>query len=119
MIANVWRGHFCLEGKMTYAYLNLPNAQVTIHDNPSCNLIMMMHKEHQRIIEISPANISIELKKFSAGEYPFAANAEKNDMWLIVNFKNLEFENAVIQYIHHLLSMHYKRFANANTTIHC
>ncbi len=112
-------GLFCLEGNMSYAYLNSPNAQVTIHDNSSCNLIMMMHKEHQRVIKINPATISIELEKFSIGEYLFAANAEKNDMWLIVNFTNLEFEHAVIQYIHHLLSMHYRRFANANTTIHC
>ena len=63
-------------------YLNYPNSRVAIHHNPLCRHIQQNDKPNQRVCTLTPATLAAELARFEAGEYPFAATPEANDLWL-------------------------------------
>ena len=80
---------------MLIGYLNYPNYQVTAHFDVSCGDIHKMHKTGQRNIRIDPATFSNEIQRFTQKEYHFSSEPDSNDMWLEIDFGDLEFELAV------------------------
>lgn len=104
---------------MMMAYINYPNPHICIHRNPACSSIQMQRKREQRIVRLDNATLSSQLKRFSAKDYRFGAQAEINDMWLEVNFDDAEFEIAVTQYIKRILGRHYRPLATAKVDQHC
>lgn len=87
---------------MLKAYINYPNPHVTLHAE-GCSTIRQHHKPEQRIVELNINTISEEFKKFANGDYCFGANPNTNDMWLAVDFKDRDFEEAIVKYIVNLL----------------
>jgi len=104
---------------MLKAYLNYPNSRVTAHFDPDCSNIQPHRKSGQRHTRIDIATVSEVLTNFRNGVYAFAANPERNDMWLEISFGDPEFEQAVLTHICGLLGMHYSRFAGVRQTVHC
>ena len=104
---------------MLNAYLNYPNSRVTIHRDPACGMIQPTAKANQRRIRIEPSTVVAELKRFREREFRFQSTSELNDMWLEIDFGDLEFETLVADYIRRVLGQRYKRFADAETTVHC
>jgi hypothetical protein len=104
---------------MIMAYINYPNPHISIHGNSACSSIQMQGKKGQRIARLDNSTISSQLKRFSAKDYRFGAQAEINDMWLDLNFGDVEFEVAVINYIKRILGGHYRPLASAKVDRHC
>jgi hypothetical protein len=75
--------------------------------------------ENQRVIHVNLQTISSVLQDFNNQQYFFAAEAGKNDMWLVIDFGNIDFEQAVALYIKKLVGEHYLRIENAEVKIHC
>lgn len=104
---------------MLKAYINYPNPHVTIHVDSKCASVQQQHKKDQRVVRIDVLNLSGELTKFRAKEYVFGAQAERNDMWLHVDFGDDGFERAVVEYIRKLLGSHYTPFVRSKVEVHC
>lgn len=96
---------------MLKAYLNYPQSKVSVHRNPSCSNIEKMSKPNQRSVQIDLQKISEELQRFSENEHKFASEAKWNDMWITIDFDDPDFEDAVLAYVHRLISKRYSPFA--------
>ncbi|MEW5869054.1 MAG: hypothetical protein AB1894_07245 [Chloroflexota bacterium] len=104
---------------MIQVYINYPVPHVTVHGDPGCGSIQAQHKPGQRYCRINVATIATELQNFRDKQYVFAANPERNDMWLEVDFHNREFEMAVVEYVCHLLGTHYGPFVGVKPKMYC
>lgn len=100
-------------------YVNYPNSRVSVHTDPSCSYYRMMRKPEQRFVRIDPVTISEELQKFIHKRYTFASRPDSNDMWLEINFRDQEFEWAILQYVHRQLGNYYKPFLGVQIKKHC
>jgi hypothetical protein len=103
---------------MLKAYINYPNPHVTAHFDPGCGNIQAQRKMGQRYIRVNIKTLSQELERFRNKGYLFAANPERNDMWLEINLADREFELAVLDYICCLLGTHYVPFEGVKSAIH-
>jgi hypothetical protein len=101
---------------MIKVYINYPVTHITIHSDPNCRF---KPKPNQRNIIINLSTLSSELEKFFNNEYRFIPKAITNGMWLQINFNDLEFERAVVEYIRKLLSMHHEPFKRVIVKEHC
>lgn len=104
---------------MLKAYINYPNPHVTVHFDLNCGSIQAQQKYEQLYRYINIATISNELQNFQNKKYVFAANPEHNDMWLEIDFRDREFELAVLNYICNLIGTHYRPLAGIKPGIHC
>ncbi len=104
---------------MLRAYINYPNAQVTVHRDGNCPSVRQQGKEGQRSVRLNASTLSMELGKFSGRTYRFASEAEHNDMWIEVDFGDENFELAVVDHVRWLLALHYKPFVNLRVSEHC
>ena len=104
---------------MLRAYINYPNAQVTIHGDITCSFVRQRNKAAQRTVRLNVRTLSSELGKFSDKAYRFASEAALNDMWIEVDFGDEAFERAVVGYVKTLLARHYRPFAGVRVTGHC
>jgi len=104
---------------MIKAYVNYPNPHITAHQDMTCGSIQKMKKDDQRYIRINIFTMTSELSKFSNKGYVFAAHPGANDMWLEIDFENLDFEMAILDYINVLIGKHYSPFTNITIEKHC
>ena len=104
---------------MIYVYLDYPNRRATVHCDLNCQHIRQAHKQGQRTAKINLARISDELGKFADKQYTFASNPSQNDIWLEIEFKDVDFEMGVAAYILRLAGKHYKRFRNLALKTDC
>jgi hypothetical protein len=98
---------------MLNVYFNYPNSMISMHTNLCCPTIKSQLKDNQRYIVINITTISYELLNFQDRFYKFDSTAHVNDMWVEVDFGDKAFEEAVVDYIHRLLS-YYTPFSNAS-----
>lgn len=104
---------------MIWANINYPNPHVTIHENPMCAQIMCHRKQGVRLVSLTPETLSVELMKFESKSYGFGASKENNDMWLKVDFSNLEIEKGVVRDVIHYLGRHYRPLSTLEAATHC
>jgi hypothetical protein len=104
---------------MINVYLNYPNSAATLHQTKDCPRIQQHHSVNQRIVKINPETIQTELEKFMNGEVPFRAEASANDMWLEIDFDDLEFEIETAKFVLRQLGKRYAAFDSLTPDIHC
>lgn len=104
---------------MLRAYVNYPNAKVSMHRDRFCGHIERAHKLGQRSINLRHGNLDSELARFIDGGHQFASHAGANDMWLDVELSDPDFEEALVCHIHRLLAARYKPFQNCRVERHC
>jgi len=104
---------------MTHVYINYPNPKIRLHCQSTCGDIGKMRKSSQRHVRLDSSSISFELQRFRAKAYPFSADKTANDMWLEVDFGDLQFERAVVEHIRGLVGAHYSPFAAITIDQHC
>ena len=102
---------------MLFAYLNYPNASVTVHRDRSCGHIRSRRKEGQRTLLITLDTLSGELRRFEAREHVFGASADINDMWVDIDCSDEDFESAILSYLHRTLGKRYKRLREAGVYV--
>ena len=103
---------------MITCYINYPHSRISIHNDLSCGVIYQGRKLDQRHARIDLNSIGCELARFNK-EYVFGSTSENNDMWIVVDFSDHQFELEVIAYIKRILGKRYKPFRDANLEVHC
>lgn len=104
---------------MIKVYINAIDARVAIHNNPNCSSAQIRINEDQRTVLINTDSLSRELRRFRKNEYPFVAEAGMNDMWLILDFQDEEFENALAHYLKRLVGTRLETAGNWDVQMHC
>lgn len=104
---------------MLFAYFNYPNSRATLHSHRECSSVRMNEKPGQRVVVVSDKNLNTELFKFRHREYRFGSQAAVNDLWLVIDLRSIEQDEAVAREVLALLGSHYKRFRDATITRHC
>ena len=104
---------------MIKAYINAVDAQVTIHNNPNCDSAQIKINQDQRTVLINTDSLSRELRRFRRNEYRFVAEPGMNDIWLILDFQDGEFENALARYLKRLVAKGLETAAAWDTQAHC
>ena len=100
-------------------YINYPNPKFSIHHDPLCAEVRKRDKSGQRCIRINIETISTELQNFTNKKYTFNSNAESNDMWLDIEFNDIDFEESLLKYIRRLIGKFYTPFREAELANHC
>lgn len=104
---------------MIKVYINAIDARVTIHNNPNCSSAQIKINEDQRTVLINTDSLSRELRRFRRNEYRFVAEAGMNDIWLILDVQDGEFENALAQYLKRLVGKSLETAGSWDVQVHC
>ena len=104
---------------MIKAYIDASGARVTIHNNPNCGSAQVKINQDQRTVLLNTDTLSRELRRFRRNEYRFVAEAGMSDLWLILDFQDGEFENALVNYLARLVGKEYKTAGNWDVQVHC
>jgi hypothetical protein len=104
---------------MINVYLNYPNSIATIHQTSDCPRIHQHHTQNQRRLKIDLLTIETVLKTIMDGELEFRSEQGLNDVWLEIDFGDLEFEIAVIKFILRQLGKQYAPFDSLTPDFHC
>jgi hypothetical protein len=104
---------------MIKAYVNSTDARVTIHNNPNCASARITVTKDQRTVLINTDSLSREIRRFKNNEYRLTAQAEMNDLWLILDFHDAEFENALASYLKRLVAQGHKTTGDWELEVHC
>ncbi len=103
---------------MIHVYVNYPNPRASAHSDASCSRIQQAHKENQRVVEVTRANLGRELDR-AESEYRFGSTHDLNDLWMKIDLGDTEFEHAVAQHVLVLLGRRYRPFSNVKLERHC
>jgi len=104
---------------MIKAYINYPHVNVTVHRNPNCLQAKVGPKQNVRHIIINADNLSKELKQFRSNKHKLATEPGMNDMYLILDFGDPVFEEALAGHIKRLIGLNYEEIKNCELLIHC
>jgi hypothetical protein len=104
---------------MINVYINYPNKKFSVHFDPACGSIRSHDKPEQRVVELNHKRATTELLKFANGQHKFASEKEFNDMWVIVDFDDADFERDVVDHVWRLLAKKYSPFRGINIDEHC
>jgi hypothetical protein len=92
---------------------------MTLHGDSKCTEIRKLHKYGQRDEKINQASFSQALGNLTGRGFRLGAQASVNDVWLIIDFNDADFEGAVAKYILRILSQRYSRLGGASVQRHC
>jgi hypothetical protein len=104
---------------MIKAYIDYPNTNVTLHRNPNCPRAKVGPNQNIRHVIINADNLSKELKRFRSNAHKFAAAAGMNDLYLILDFIDPVFEEALLAHIKRLIGLTYEEIRNCELLVHC
>lgn len=104
---------------MLKAYINYANGRVVAHFMGSCGFTNRQGGHQGRVRTIDRTTISNELQAFANNDYYFTSQAGINDMWLLIDFMDPEFELAVLKHVQGQLARSYAPFNLGEITIHC
>ena len=101
------------------AYTNRQEARITIHKFDLCEDAKVGPDEKIRHVLLNPGSISKELDRFRNNKHPFSEEPYMNDMWLIFDFQDGEFEVALMKYIMKLIGFSDTTIGNSEMHVHC
>jgi len=100
-------------------YVDAANARVTVHNNPNCAAARIKINQDQRTVLFNTDSLSRELRHLKSNEYRLLAVPHNNDIWLILDFQDAEFENALARHLMRLVGQSLKSAANWELQTHC
>jgi hypothetical protein len=101
---------------MRYVNVNYPTYKIEVHENSNCtHVIKMLEDKTRRLVRINADTISSEIDNFRKNEYTLGSSAGINGVWLEIDFKNTEFEEAVQRYIITLILEHHPNYSGFST----
>jgi len=104
---------------MIKAYIEYLNTNVTLHRNPNCLHAKVGPDRNIRHVIINTDNLSKELKRFRNNAHTFAAETGRNDMYLILDFIDPVFEEALLVHIKRLIGLNYEEIKKCGLLVHC
>ena len=104
---------------MIKAYLNYNAPQVTLHRNPLCDHAKVGPDERIRHVLLNPDSLSKELARFRNNKHEFTSEPGMNDMWLIFDFQDSEFEAALLTHLKKLVALSNSTIKSCEVQVHC
>ena len=104
---------------MIKAYINYNDPSITVHRNPLCNNANVGPDQKIRHVMLNESSISKELDRFRNSKHRFSEELYMNDMWLIFDFQDLEFEIALLSYLKQLAGLSNSTIKNCKIQEHC
>ena len=92
---------------------------MTLHGDSGCAEIGKMGKANRRTVAVTRPSFTQALSQLAGKGFRLGADASVNDVWLSVDFGDLEFEEAVARHIHRLLGQRYSRLRGTPVDRHC
>lgn len=100
-------------------YISYSTAVFIIHTDPNCADIKQEAKEGERIVIITPDNLSDVLQLFIKQNWKFANTRGKDDLWLDLTLGSAKLEESFSFVVRAILSSYYKPFASSRVIYHC
>jgi hypothetical protein len=107
------------EGKKMKAYINYNEPSITTHRFEICEDAKVGPDQKIRHVLLNSDSISKELDRFRNNKHRFADEPSMNDMWLIFDFQDSEFEMALLSYLTKLIGLTYSRMKSCKIQVHC
>ena len=104
---------------MIKAYIDYSDPCITIHRNPLCDHANVGPDQKIRHLMLNPSSLSKELDRFRNNKHRFAEELYMNDMWLIFDFQDSEFEIALLSYLKKLVGLSNSTIKSCNIEMHC
>ena len=104
---------------MIKAYINYNDSRITIHRNPLCDNANVGPDQKIRHVMINPNSISKELDRFRKGKHRFSEELYMNDMWLIFDCQDSEFEMALVSYLKKIAGLSNSTIESSKIQVHC
>ena len=104
---------------MIKAYISYSESRITVHRNPLCEHANVGPDQKIRHVLISPDSISKELERFKGGKHRFSEELYMNDMWLIFDFQDSEFELALVAYLRKTAGLSNSTILRSEIQLHC
>lgn len=93
---------------MIKAYINYPHCYMELHAVSTCSEIGKRGKLAQRKEDVTIKSFAATADKLAGRNFRLGSNASINDIWLSVNFDDVEFEEAVAEYLYRSLGKRYE-----------
>lgn len=104
---------------MTHCYINYPRPHMTLHTDLSCSDIGKMAKVKQRKLKVTSVSFTQVLSLLSSDSFRLGSESSINDVWLVLDFGDSEFEEALARYLFRVLSLRYTPLAGSPIKTHC
>jgi hypothetical protein len=104
---------------MIKTYINYSESKITVHRNPLCEHANVGPDQKIRHVLINQGSISKELERFRSGNHRFSDETYMNDMWLIFDFQDSEFELALVRYLQKTAGLSNSTILSSEIQLHC
>lgn len=101
------------------AFVSYPGSNLVIHTNANCPEIKLEAVAGQRIVIITPENMSDVLQLFIKHNWKFSNTKGKEDLWLDLALNNTKLEESLVYVIRSILATYYKPFQTSQVIYHC
>lgn len=100
-------------------YYHYPKSHVVIHTNSTCSDIKLEARAGERVIIITPDNMSDVLQLLIKQNWKFSSGKGKDDLWLDLTLNNPKLEESLAFVVKAILGSYYKNFREAEVIYHC
>jgi hypothetical protein len=104
---------------MIKAYFDVREPRVVVHRNPNCAHAKVGPDRQIRHLLLNPDSLSRELARFRDNKHRFAEEPGRNDMWIILDFLDTDFEVALAGHLKRILGLSHDPFKSCETQVHC
>lgn len=104
---------------MIKAYIDCNDASITVHRNSLCEKANVGPDKKVRHVMLNPDFLSKELDRFRSGKHRFADERYMNDMWIILDFQDKEFEIAVVNHLKKVIGLSHSALKDCRIQEHC
>ena len=104
---------------MIQVYINYPNPHMTIHKNNNDPVIQAHNAPLQRKKNVTPSSLESVIEDFCSPMFVFRAEQGFNDVWLKIDFGDVNFEIEVAKYLFKILGKRYTPLRGAEIIEHC
>jgi tRNA splicing ligase len=101
------------------AYINYSEPGITIHRFDICDQAKVGPDEKIRHVLLNHGSLSKELDRFRNNKHRFADEPYMNDMWLIFDLEDPEFEMALLIHIKKLIGLTNSTINTCTIEEHC
>lgn len=104
---------------MIKAYINFNEPSIIVHRSGLCDQAKVGPDEKIRHVLINQSALSRELDRFRSGKHQFSEELYLNDMWLIFDLEDSDFEMALLVYLQKQIGITNSTIKNAKIQVHC
>ena len=104
---------------MIKAYINFNEPGITVHKYAICEEAKVGPDQKIRHVMLNPGSISKEMDRFMNNKHQFTEEQYMNDMWLVFDFQDPEFESALLSHLQKLIGLSNSTIKSCKIQVHC